>query len=432
MRLQRILSFHSVEVSHRNTWKCLSRTPCRTIQRPIAGFPSRTSTQTHQRKYSSSKTPNSSKQETRAINSATKVPAQETNHIAAPEPDKVTNPRIRRRKVKDIAQETANSDIETSQLNLPSVPSTQRIHPLGMKLYEQTECHVLTNITNQDIHVASFFSQHRPMSVSQVIPPTISEEAFSSLFEPPKSTSRSKAADIIYTLSSAIDTLDQAVAEREDQTPEELDLRTAVSQASTSAKTDFTPQALTLPAKSLTINLQELARNFRPFVPPPPPVPLAAMREAAASSAKEQKELLPQAKRTTWTSTLTVYESTHADGEVTYKTYATPIVRAPAGASTVLPPDSQELEVVEQDSLHSEEEHDTRQLPASSSQPFLGRMRERQIRYGDRMDERLRYRRGGDMLAISVKRQRKLKMKKHKYKKLMKRTKNLRRRLDRV
>ena len=35
------------------------------------------------------------------------------------------------------------------------------------------------------------------------------------------------------------------------------------------------------------------------------------------------------------------------------------------------------------------------------------------------------------MWTISVKRQRKLKMKKHKYKKLMKKTRNLRRRLDR-
>jgi len=35
------------------------------------------------------------------------------------------------------------------------------------------------------------------------------------------------------------------------------------------------------------------------------------------------------------------------------------------------------------------------------------------------------------MRAISVKRQRKLKMKKHKYKKLMKKTRNLRRRLER-
>ena len=35
------------------------------------------------------------------------------------------------------------------------------------------------------------------------------------------------------------------------------------------------------------------------------------------------------------------------------------------------------------------------------------------------------------MILLSVKRQRKMKMKKHKYKKLMKRTRNLRRRLDR-
>jgi len=36
------------------------------------------------------------------------------------------------------------------------------------------------------------------------------------------------------------------------------------------------------------------------------------------------------------------------------------------------------------------------------------------------------------MLLISVKRQRKLKMKKHKYKKLMKRTRNLRRKLGKL
>lgn len=43
-----------------------------------------------------------------------------------------------------------------------------------------------------------------------------------------------------------------------------------------------------------------------------------------------------------------------------------------------------------------------------------------------------RRRYGGGMLLISVKRQRKLKMKKHKYKKLMKRTRLLRRKLDRT
>jgi hypothetical protein len=37
----------------------------------------------------------------------------------------------------------------------------------------------------------------------------------------------------------------------------------------------------------------------------------------------------------------------------------------------------------------------------------------------------------GEMSLISVKRQRRLKMKKHKYKKLMKKTRNLRRRIER-
>lgn len=61
-------------------------------------------------------------------------------------------------------------------------------------------------------------------------------------------------------------------------------------------------------------------------------------------------------------------------------------------------------------------------------QPFLDRMMQRQNRNNRSRDILQR----PDMLAISVKRQRKLKMKKHKYKKLMKRTRLLRRKLDRT
>ncbi|KAF2451851.1 hypothetical protein P171DRAFT_478875 [Karstenula rhodostoma CBS 690.94] len=61
-------------------------------------------------------------------------------------------------------------------------------------------------------------------------------------------------------------------------------------------------------------------------------------------------------------------------------------------------------------------------------QPFLDRMIHRQNRNNRSRDILQR----PDMLAISVKRQRKLKMKKHKYKKLMKRTRLLRRKLDRT
>ncbi|KAF9739073.1 hypothetical protein PMIN06_005320 [Paraphaeosphaeria minitans] len=61
-------------------------------------------------------------------------------------------------------------------------------------------------------------------------------------------------------------------------------------------------------------------------------------------------------------------------------------------------------------------------------QPFYDRMIQRHNRNNRSRDILQR----PDMLAISVKRQRKLKMKKHKYKKLMKRTRLLRRKLDRT
>ncbi len=57
---------------------------------------------------------------------------------------------------------------------------------------------------------------------------------------------------------------------------------------------------------------------------------------------------------------------------------------------------------------------------------FLERMAVRHLKYEEAQRQREK------LLAISVKRIRKLKMKKKKYKKLMKRTRNLRRRQDRT
>jgi hypothetical protein len=112
-------------------------------------------------------------------------------------------------------------------------------------------------------------------------------------------------------------------------------------------------------------------------VPEHTPESLSAGAEAAAA---------PEPENQTYDTTiLTLSESTDENGEVVY------------------------------------EAHYTRVTPSSS--PFLSRMKARQEQY--------RIQRGEDMYAISVKRQRKLKMKKHKYKKLMRRTRNLRRRLDR-
>ena len=136
-------------------------------------------------------------------------------------------------------------------------------------------------------------------------------------------------------------------------------------------------------------------------------MPLGALKEAAGDVAKAETRSRPPLRKS-YKTTLTIYESTNADGQRSYETYSSPIVVEP-----------------------TQPENEKEFLPWTHprGQPFLGRMRERQIKYEDRIDERM----GTDVWhLISVKRQRRLKMKKHKYKKLMKKTKNLRRRLDRL
>ena len=265
-----------------------------------------------------------------------------------------------------------------------------------------------------DIHLASFFSQHRPISVSHVIPPASSTEAFGSLFNQPKVV-KSKHDEVIYTLSSAVDTLDQAVSQYGQQSaPEDHDLRTAVTQAS-SANAEAHVSSRPDTTKPIQINLQELAKNFRPFVPPPSPVPLAAMKEAAKEAAKERERAT---KTTAWTSKLTVYVNVHPDGRNTYKTFTTPLKRT---LVSLKPPPRQKYEEPQQQTpCH---------LPSPElSRTFLGRMLERQITYEDRQDQKFRFR-IPRVHTLSVRSQRKLKMKKHKYKKLLKRTRNLRKRL---
>lgn len=101
----------------------------------------------------------------------------------------------------------------------------------------------------------------------------------------------------------------------------------------------------------------------------------------------------------TYTTVLTILESTHPNGSKTYSARTSPMVSEDLNANTASSP---------------------------SQLPFLERMRARQEQWDD-------YRRskGLGLWAISVKRQRRLKMKKHKYKKLMRKTRNLRRRLER-
>ncbi len=137
---------------------------------------------------------------------------------------------------------------------------------------------------------------------------------------------------------------------------------------------------------------------YKPFCPPPPPKPMTP-----SESMNENFERIEASQQKSYTTVLTILESTNANGTKTYTATTSPIVT-------------------------------TEDLESPTRQPsrmhFLGRMKLRQKRWEEYRSGLLENA-GGNMYTISVKRQRKLKMKKHKYKKLMKRTRNLRRRLDR-
>ncbi len=245
--------------------------------------------------------------------------------------------------------------------------------------------------------MASFFSLHRPISVTAVIPPPSSSSSFSSIFEA-RPAAKPRPADVIYTISVAVDNLEKAATQPEQQPPAPSSpqspqpqthdsLRAAVTQASPSNAEPAQPTNLDgEPLQTVNINIEELARNFGPFRPPPPPMPMPSFTMESAPA--------PRSVRPTRTR------------QVTFFTARTPLHRDPT-----YPTRPQYVE------------------PQNSGrQPFLERMRVRHERWEEGRAQQIR-----EMWrAISVKRQRKLKMKKHKYKKLMRRTRNLRRRLDRL
>ncbi|KAI5239721.1 hypothetical protein E4T42_08603 [Aureobasidium subglaciale] len=258
--------------------------------------------------------------------------------------------------------------------NLPSVPSTNHILP-------------------QDITLSSFFSLHRPLSLGTAIPPAADMNAFNTIFEP-KSKQQKANQDVIFTLSNAINGIEGQ--------QKDADLRWEIIQESPSNS-----DVKHLDGAPRSTSLEELVAQLKPFTAPPPPAPVnieQQQRKARAAPA-------PTVSQKHFKTTITVTENKRSDGVTFYTASATP----PEPAAIKDAPSSH------------------------SPTPFKDRLRNRQL---DFMEKELEQHRSdisilegedskGDMHAISVKRQRKLKMKKHKYKKLMKRTRNLRRRLDR-
>lgn len=239
------------------------------------------------------------------------------------------------------------------------------------------------------------------------MPPSSAPGAFSSIFTK-KASPKHGSSQVLYTISSAVDSLESSAASPPQQiqqiAPEETDLQSVISptefyndDAMDASRFDSTQPEV------IHLNIQELVKNFRPFAPPPPPV---AMDTVEKTSERVSRELVPKEK--SFSAVLTIIERTSADGRKTYETRTCSIREDP------VPVDHIESPAIEH--------------PPSIRQPFLNHMRERQRRW----EEFRRENGGGVWRLISVKRQRRLKMKKHKYKKLMRRTRNIRRKLDRL
>ncbi|KAI1872071.1 uncharacterized protein JN550_004274 [Neoarthrinium moseri] len=301
------------------------------------------------RRYSSSK-PSSPSDSPKGLpaGQVAASPAQSSKSAEKPTGEK------RKRKAKDASDALGK---------LPSVPSTQ-------------------NVPQEALALSTFFSLHRPMSVTQGFPRTVTDDAFAQIFAPRSKSD--KFNDVMSTLSRTVDELEQPM--------QGLSVSGQQDSAAADALNDHMAKIEVRPMDGfegdIQLQLNAMAGQFLPFRPPPAPQPESATAETGA---QEHQAVEAQPQHRVYKAIFTLEETTEPNGQVRILAHSPTLV-----------------------------EDDT--VPRT----FLERMALRQLRR-----EEVRGR-PDSMMAISVKRQRKLKMKKKKYKKLMKRTRNERRKLDRV
>lgn len=188
----------------------------------------------------------------------------------------------------------------------------------------------------------------------------------------------------MFTLSSTVDSMENAALHAEQEGP-----------VSSFDVEGGHPDGMNM--ADVKISIEELTKRLRPFHPPPPPVPFD--ESAKAVDATESEGQTPSRETSSYSTVLTIHESTHADGRKTYEAHTGPFVR-----------NSDEM-----DAPGAAADHDaTVDVPANNSETtYIERVRSNRT-----------------MHALSTKRRRRLKMKKHKFKKLLRRTRTLRRKLE--
>ena len=209
------------------------------------------------------------------------------------------------------------------------------------------------------------------------MPRTVTDEHFASIFSARAKVN--KISDTMATLSDSIDAMEGSMG-----------ALTIGSHEGQDANDGF--QRIELKnhdGSDTTIQLQidAMSGDFLPFRPPPLPQPQAVQ---ADGSAVETQTAEDKSLHRSYNAMFTIEETTEANGQI----------RIVA--------------------------HSARIMDEDQPRSFLERLAQRQLKFDEAQQSRR------DMYAISVQRQRKLKMKKKKYKKLMRKTRNERRKQGRT
>ncbi|KAI1425759.1 hypothetical protein F5Y12DRAFT_745460 [Xylaria sp. FL1777] len=315
------------------------------------------------RRYSSSKpsSPNDSPKGY-AAGQVTASPAQSTKQSGEK----------KKRKAKD----------SSTQRKLPSVPSTQ-------------------DVPQEAFALATFFSLHRPISVTHSFPKATTDDAFAQIFAQRTKPSAYSSNKVMSTLARSVDQLEQPMQ--------------GLNMADASASHDMTGEStrqITVKRAdgteaNLYVQLDQMSGKFLPFNPPPIPQPLSGSEVEATAESENAGVARPgettdqkEPRTRIYKALITFEETVDENGNSRIIAHTPRLIENDAGDRGVGTP--------------------------NRPRTFLERMAIREIRR-----EKIRGQ-ANRMLAISVKRQRKLKMKKKKYRKLMKRTRSERRKLDRI
>lgn len=261
--------------------------------------------------------------------------------------------------------------------------------------------------------MSSFFSLHRPLSIATTIPQPAEAKDFDNIFETQKrrdpwangNSAEGRPEDVVYALRNIFENIESASNDAQDE-----GVRWEVmAESSDGVKHLDGPPRMK--------SLDEMVAQFKPFQAPPPPEPFPEMKAA-------EKKKLAKPKQKRYATTIFLTESTSASGQTTYTASTSPIIQIPEEQTSIEEPDmSHEPNTFRERMQQRHRAYLVRREGRMANSPGMHKPFIRKAPSAARMNR---------MLLISVKRQRKLKMKKHKYKKLMKRTRNLRRRQDRA